>query len=828
MPGILAKLNDIRIWIRLVASILATLVVMWVAFLGWAASEQKALAINQAKNFATSIHQMTMAGLTGMMITNTISQRGVFLDQIQKSNDVEKLKVIRSNAVVQQFGAGFAGELPADEAEHQVMKTGLPYFKTTGSKGNERLRAILPAIGVENYLGKNCLSCHQVAQGTVLGAVSMEISLTRVNSSVEAFNRRALWLVAILLPILGVLIWYFVARIVTRPLEQLTRGLDRIADGNIKDSNQLPREGNDEIGQATHAFNRVMTKATELIEEQRLSRIVFENALEGIIVSDAQNHIQMVNRAFVETTGYSREEVVGETPRILRSGRHGEEFYKEFWKTLLERDEWRGEIWNKRKNGTIYPEWMNVSAVRNERGEVEHYVGIFNDITERKQREELITYQAFHDSLTGLPNRTLFKDRLDQALATARRHKYRTPAVMFLDLDRFKQINDSLGHDAGDELLQEVASRLRRCVRESDTVARLGGDEFTILLPDITDEEDVRTAAQKIIDVMQLPVLLAGREIIISTSIGISIYPKDGRDPDTLMKYADSAMYHIKGTGRAGLAFFTPDLLGQPTRRLEVEQRLVHALNRQEFELHYQPMVELATGTPYGVEVLLRWRDPDGQLLLPEEFISFAEEMGLMTDIGHWILNEACRQAIRWRDAGYNLVIAVNLSVRQFHHVDFLKTIHSVLATYGLDGKQLQLEISETLASRDIETTLRTLTALHGLGIRIAIDDFGTGYFNFSQLQQLPLDYVKVDRALVRDALNGDEQKAITVALIKSANILGLKVIAEGIEHAEQIEFLRSLDCPLAQGFYFCRPGTPEQIDDYLRDNLDAIHMGHG
>jgi diguanylate cyclase (GGDEF)-like protein/PAS domain S-box-containing protein len=827
MRGLPAKLNDIRIWVRLVVSILVTIIVMWVAFLAWASHEQKNLAIEQARDFATSIHQMTMAGLTGMMITGTIQERSVFLDQIKQSNHVEDLKVFRSIAVIRQFGPGRAGELPTDEAETKVLNSGIAHWEVVNRPDGQRLRAILPAIGVENYLGKNCLGCHQVGQGTVLGAVSMEISLERANQSVRKFNVDALLIVVLLLPIFGFVTWYFIRRTVTRPLTQLTTGLTRIADGSIEESYELPRGGSDEIGQATQAFNRVMAKATELIRAQQLSRIVFENALESITVTDAQSRIQMVNRAFIETTGYSLDEVIGKTPAILKSGKQGDDFYRDFWKTLKERGEWRGEIWNKRKNGTIYPEWLNVSAVRNARGEVAHYIAIFSDITERKQREELIAFQAFHDALTGLPNRTLFRDRLDQTLASARRHKYRMPAVMFLDLDRFKQINDTLGHDAGDELLKEVANRLRRCVRESDTVARMGGDEFTVLLPEISSQEDAHAVGQKILDLMQQPVVLAGSEVVVTTSIGVSMYPKDGRDADTLMKCADAAMYHVKGAGRAGMAFFAPELLGKPSRRHELESRLVHALENGEFVLHYQPMVELVSGRPFGLEALLRWKDENGELLLPEEFLTIAEELGLMADIGHWVLAEACRQGKRWLDEGYDLTVAVNLSVRQFHRIDFVRAVQGILAESRFPANRLQLEISEPLVMRDTDFTLRTLATLHGQGIRLAIDDYGTGYLNFSQLRQLPLDFVKLDRMLVRDSLNAPENKAIAAALIKSANILGLQVVAEGVESRAQAELLRGYDCALAQGFLFQKPDSSEQIDEYLRDCMGTLHLGH-
>lgn len=389
----------------------------------------------------------------------------------------------------------------------------------------------------------------------------MEISLERANRTARVFAVSALGAAAVLCIPLALFIWYFITHWVTQPLRRMTDGLMQIADGDLEDTAPLARGSEDEIGQATEAFNRVMDKARELLGEQRLSRIVFEHSLEGIVVTDVTSRIQLVNRAFTETTGYSAEEVVGLTPAILKSGRQDDAFYKEFWRALSEQGEWRGEIWNRRKNGTVYVEWLNICAVKDRQGVIEHYVAVFSDITERKKQEEAITFQALHDALTGLPNRMVFLDRLEQMLIQARRFTSVTAAVMFLDLDRFKEVNDTLGHDAGDACLKEVARRLRQCVRASDTVARLGGDEFTILLPEAAAEADARAVGQKILDVMQLPMILENQEVVVTTSIGISLFPRDGRDGETLLKHADAAMYKVKSSGRAGMCFFAPELI---------------------------------------------------------------------------------------------------------------------------------------------------------------------------------------------------------------------------------------------------------------------------
>ena len=409
------------------------------------------------------------------------------------------------------------------------------------------------------------MDCHKVEPGTVLGAVSMEISLARANQTARVFAVSAFGVAALLCIPLALFIWYFISHWVTQPLRRMTRGLTLISQGDLEATAHLHSSGNDEIGQATEAFNQVMDKAKELLSEQRMSRIVFENSLEGIVVTDANSRIQLVNQAFVETTGYSAEEVIGLTPAVLKSGRQDDAFYREFWHVLREKGEWRGEIWNRRKNGSVYAERLSIGAVKNGQGEVEHYVAIFSDVTERKKREEQISFQAFHDSLTGLPNRMLFLDRLDQVLAQARRSKSGTVAVMFLDLDHFKEINDTLGHEAGDACLKEVAGRVRQCVRASDTVARMGGDEFTLLLPKVIAEADVRAVAQKILEAMKMPIVLGGQQVAITTSIGISMFPRDAQDGETLLKHADAAMYKVKNSGRAGMYFFVPDLLGRPS-----------------------------------------------------------------------------------------------------------------------------------------------------------------------------------------------------------------------------------------------------------------------
>lgn len=547
-----------KIWLRLLLALLGAVILAGAGVIYWAGRVQQKIAYEQALRFSESIHQMTLAGLTSMMISGTIGLRPLFLEQIEAMPNIRGLHVIRGEAVSRQFGPGYEGEEEMDGFEREAFAAGMRRHRLEEDEASGRayLRVVIPVRASHDYLGKNCLNCHEVSEGTLLGAVSMEISLDEATASVRLFRREAtLAGLAIAVP-LALLIWISVSRLVSRRLRDMTQGLRRIAEGDIDRAEPLPVYGADEVDEAVTAFNAVMDKARELISSQRMARIVFDNSLDGIVIADAQGRIQMVNPAFTTTTGYTAEEAIGKTPALLKSGRHDAAFYQEFWHMLQEKGEWRGEIWNRRKDGTIYVEWLSVCAVRDGQGRIEHYVGIFTDITERKAHEQEITFRAYHDALTGLPNRLLFQDRLEHALAHAKRYPERAPAVMFLDLDRFKEINDTFGHEMGDHLLQEFADRLRECVRASDTVARLAGDEFTILLPEMTNEGVAAAIAEKILAAMKKPVRLGEQERVIGTSIGIALYPRDGADAEELMRHADAAMYAAKQSGRGAYRFY--------------------------------------------------------------------------------------------------------------------------------------------------------------------------------------------------------------------------------------------------------------------------------
>ena len=556
MTSIIRRLPVFSMRARLLVVVLAVATAAGGTMLAWAVQAQREAAIAQARDFAQSVNQVTLVGLTAMMITGTSAQRNVFLDEIEHANSVDSLHVVRGPAVVAQYGPGNANERAGDDLELQALATGAQVSQVRQARGHEVLKVVMPAIASRDSLGRNCLGCHNVPAGTVLGAVSLEIDLEHANAVVAQFRRGLLAAALVIFVALALLTWLALGRWLSRPLQALARNLDDIARGDANLAHRLPASGRDEIAAASAAFNRVLEKAADLLRSERIASDVFEHALEAILVAGRDGRIIKVNPAFTSTTGYTAEEAIGRNPSMLRSGRQDAAFYRRFWHALNTRGQWQGEIWNRRKNGEIYPEWLNIIAVLDEQGLVEHYVAIFSDITERKRQEALITYQAHHDALTGLPNRTLFQDRVDQALAIARRHDRQDAAIMFLDLDRFKQVNDSFGHDVGDLVLREVARRLRAAVRESDTVARLGGDEFIVLLPELAGADGAAAVADKILEATREPCRIAGHELFITTSIGIALYPRDGADVDALMRAADAAMYQVKAGGRAGYSMY--------------------------------------------------------------------------------------------------------------------------------------------------------------------------------------------------------------------------------------------------------------------------------
>ncbi|MFQ5487231.1 MAG: EAL domain-containing protein, partial [Gammaproteobacteria bacterium] len=519
-------------------------------------------------------------------------------------------------------------------------------------------------------------------------------------------------------------------------------------------------------------------------EMSKLSRAV-EQTAESIFITDAQGIIEYVNPAFEKTTGYSREEVLGKTPSLFKSGRHEPAFYEKIWKTILAGAVYSDIMVNRRKDGTLYYEEKSITPLFDEKGEIGHFISTGKDITERMQAEERLHHLAYHDVLTDLPNRALFMDRLTHAL-TRRHSEGSRIAVMFLDVDRFKTINDTLGHDSGDRLLQSFARMLMHCVREGDTVSRFGGDEFAILLEDVTSLKAITQVADKIKQALSRPFKAEGQDLYVTTSIGISLFPDDGDDAATLLKYADSAMYRAKEVGRNNHQFYAADMSAQDMERLTLEHGLRHALARNEFSLVYQPQVDVASGRIIGSEALLRWQSPDLGLVSPEKFIPLLEDTGLILEVGEWVLRTACLTAKQWGALlGEPLHIAVNVSGRQFYEPELNILVARILDETGLEAQLLELEITESVLMQNDQCSLDNLGALHRLGVHLAIDDFGTGYSSLSYLKRFPVDRLKIDRSFIRDITTDPDDATIVSAITVMARRLNLMVIAEGVENEE-------------------------------------------
>lgn len=566
-----------------------------------------------------------------------------------------------------------------------------------------------------------------------------------------------------------------------------------------------------------YATGRDISERMQRDLELKMADKVIENTLEGVLVTDSAGKILSVNPAFTRITGYTAEEAIGETPRLLRSNHHDVRFYQQLWASLLGSGQWQGEIWNRRKNGDAYPEWLTISAIRDENGVVQQYVSVFNDITKYKRQEEHIHHQAYHDALTDLPNRLLFADRLKLAVAHAYRHRQQL-AVMFLDLDRFKQINDGFGHHVGDQLLQEVAKRLQTLVRADDTVARLGGDEFTLLLlPNISHTDDAIKIADQMITAFDTPLVIEKHELFTSPSIGIAIYPYDGTDAETLMKNADSAMYLAKRNGRNSYQLYTPDMNESAAEQLMLENQLRRAIERDELILHYQPQVNANTGEIIGIEALLRWQHPEKGVLYPLEFITLAEESGLIVSIGEWVLRTACVQNKRWQViTGKAVKMAVNVSARQFSHPHFVRLVEQVLKESSLEPRWLELEVTENILLRDTEQAIDKLQYLKALGVTLSIDDFGTGYSSMAYLKNFPFDTVKIDRSFICDVVINTNDAEIAKAIIAMAHSMNMKVVAEGVETIGQLEFMHTHQCDDIQGYYISHPLEAEEMEKQL------------
>jgi diguanylate cyclase (GGDEF)-like protein/PAS domain S-box-containing protein len=566
-------------------------------------------------------------------------------------------------------------------------------------------------------------------------------------------------------------------------------------------------------GLTWHGFLHDVTERKAQEVKLRQAATVFTGTHEGVVITDPEGQILAVNPAFCEITGYPEPELIGQNMRLLKSGRQDAAFYGKVWEAIRSKGFWQGEMWNRRKNGEIFPEWQTISAVHDAAGKLVNYVGSFSDISRIKQSEAQLEHLAHHDALTGLPNRLVLRSKLDEALVRCRRSG-QPGALLMMDLDRFKNVNDSLGHAAGDELLTFAAQRLRAALREADLLVRQGGDEFVVLLEGLAQAEDAARVARSLIACVSQPFLLSGgHQAYVGLSIGISLFPADGDSAGDVIKHADSALYEAKAAGRGTYRFYNASLTQVAASRLELEARLRRALERGEFTLHYQPLVNLANGRLRGVEALVRWQDGEGRTMPPGEFIPLAEDTGLIVPLGEWVLRQACEQVAHWRAEGFELgTLSVNLSPRQLSLPDIDDRVRAILAETGLPPQVLELEITEGALAGDTADVQDKVSRLKDLGLRIAIDDFGTGYSSLVYLKRFPVDKLKIDRAFVRDVPGDSTDAEIISAIITLGTILRLEVLAEGVENPEQLQFLLQHGCNSGQGFLFSRPVPPEKI----------------
>ncbi|MCG8510536.1 MAG: EAL domain-containing protein [Rhodospirillales bacterium] len=569
-----------------------------------------------------------------------------------------------------------------------------------------------------------------------------------------------------------------------------------------------------------------ITDRQRMLDNLRQLSQAVEQSPASVIITDTDGAIEYVNDKFVRITGYTAEEAIGKNPRILNSGKTPPERFDEMWRALGAGLEWRGEFLNKKKNGDLFWEYASISPIKDLDGTTTHYLAVKEDITLRKEYEKRLIQQANFDEMTGLPNRGLAVDRLFQATARCARENSKV-GLLFIDLDRFKAVNDTLGHASGDLVLKEAGERIKSCLRAGDTVARLGGDEFTVILPGLAKGIDAESVAQKILETFRPAFLIEGREVFLSASVGITIWPDDGADRDQLLGNADSAMYQAKELGRNNFRFFTPELNEKALGRARMENQIRHALERGEFELNYQPMVDLRSGRMIRVEALIRWNNPELGRVGPDQFIPLAEEIGLIGSIGEWVMTRACRQAEDWRVKGIVPErISINVSSRQFRGPGLIEMVLGALDKTRIQPDNLELEITENLLMGDIPEIRQLLSRLRQIGVSLSIDDFGTGYSSLSYLRRFPVNVLKIDKSFVQDVTTDSDSAALVEAIINMARSLGLEVVAEGVETDGQMDFLRACGCDVAQGYYFSKPIPGDRFETLVREWDSAAYIG--
>ena len=602
-----------------------------------------------------------------------------------------------------------------------------------------------------------------------------------------------------------------------------------VTDEGIKIVHEQCETSYDDDGNPLRSLGLVqdITERVNNLDELRLAATMFK-AHAGILITETDGTILRVNPAFEEMTGYSSNELVGNNPRMLQSGKQSKDFYNSIWDKVAKDGTWQGELWNKRKDGALYAEWLTLTAVNDDVGEVTHYVGTSQDITERKHAESQIEYLAYHDDLTDLANRRLLHDRLYQNIAACKRHS-EFGAVLLLDLDRFKDLNDSLGHSVGDEILRQVSSRLKVMMRDEDTVARLGGDEFVVVLSSVGEDIStiglrVQAIAEKIRISLSQPYKLKDGQCHINVSIGISLFPEESEDIDDILKHADTALYRAKAQGRNTVCFYQPSMQLEVDSRLAIGNGLRSAIKNNEFVLHYQPLVN-DRGELLGAEALIRWNHPEQGMIYPDKFISVAEDNGMILEIGQWVIKEAAEQVAEWKKAGIckqeRFRLAVNVSPRQFRQQGFVAQVLRVFEQTDIAPECIELEVTENMLMDGLNEVVDKMDKLRTHGIRISIDDFGTGYSSLAYLKKLPLDQLKIDQSFIRDITSDNNDAVVVETIIAMASHLGLSVIAEGVENQQQMDFLIEKGCKSFQGFYFSRALSAEDFASYISENVD-------
>ncbi|PTS84943.1 GGDEF domain-containing protein [Pseudomonas sp. HMWF032] len=624
---------------------------------------------------------------------------------------------------------------------------------------------------------------------------------------------------------------------------------ERTLQQRLEASNPVPYEINYRLRQADNSYRwiqfrgrllfnpsghaeRLIGTACDITQRRRdedslrQAAAVFDATQEGVLVTDAEQRIVHCNPAFTRITGYEQAEILGQSPSLLKSGRHDKGFYDNLWHTLQQRGSWSGEVWNRRKNGEIYPQWQCIRVIHDEQGEISHYVAVFSDISALKRSQRELDYLAHHDPLSNLPNRLLFTERVEHALERDRSDQH-TGAVLLIDLDHFKHINESLGHNIGDLLLKAVGERLGEQLGKRMTLARLGGDEFGLLYEQCQSAEQAAVMAQRLQSCLATGFEVADHELFVTASIGICLYPEDAQDVAQVLRNADSALFKAKSGGRESYAFYSQELTAHAHQRVELASALRHALDSQELRVYYQPLLCLHSQQLIGVEALVRWEHPQRGLVGPGEFIPIAEETGLISAIDAWVLQQSCRQMVAWQAAGINLqFVAVNISSRLFSRGELDLRVAEVLSDSGLPAACLELEVTESAVMDDPDTALRLLERLRNLGVRLAIDDFGTGYSSLARLKRLPVHKLKLDQSFVAGLPDDQDDIAITRAVIALGHSMGLKILAEGIERVEQLELLRQLGCDHGQGYHFGRPQPAAALTEQLENAQPPVYHG--